>query len=129
MQVVVLNSLQQLFTSKARSPQANSTELVFLMHFCVMKSYYIFLLIAAFSLKRVALLSLKNDQGIVQTSHFSFKNPQNNLGDVHDIPEFLVKMYLKNAKNDGTLKGNSKRIPPTVHGFVGKGNARFLALF
>ena len=90
---------------------------------------YNYLLIAAFSLETLALISLKNDQTLDKKIHSSLEKPQNNIGGVHDIPEFLVKTYLKNTKDDGTLKGSSKQIIPTVHGFIGQGNARFLNCF
>jgi len=90
---------------------------------------YNYLLIAAFNLETLALISLKNDQTLDKKNHSSLEKPQNNIGDVDDIPEFLVKMYLKNTKDDKTLKGSSKQINPTVHGFIGQGNARFLNCF
>ena len=76
------------------------------------------ILLAAFGLKSEALASLKYDRNANEP------NPQNKMPDqsgFENIHDSLVKMYLANAKNDGTLKGNSKRIPPTVYGFVGRG--------
>jgi len=78
---------------------------------------------AALSMKILVTFPFTNDNAIENSS---FGSRRNTIGEVRDIPEFLVKMYLKNAKNDGTLKGNSKQIPPTVHGFIGQGNSRFI---
>ena len=93
-----------------------------------MMFYYNLLLIAAFGLKRVALVHLKNDNPI-ENYIFANKSTQSSLGVDHDIPEYLVKMYQANAKDDGTLKGDSIRIPRTIHGFIGQGKKRLSVFF
>lgn len=85
--------------------------------------YYNLILVAVFSLESLALVPLKNGN---VTDNLSLVNKAAgvlNLADVHNIPEYLVKMYEANQKiNDGFFKGNSERNPPMVHCFIGQGN-------
>ena len=74
-----------------------------------------------------ATLFETDDHAIDEISHFSFENHQNKLWIVHDIPEF--RGLPQECENDGTLKGSSNLIPPTVNGFEGQGNACLLDLF
>ena len=50
------------------------------------------------------------------------------MGEIDDIPEFLVQLYLMRTEDDGPLKEGSKRIPPTVYGFIGQGNLAYICL-
>lgn len=88
-----------------------------------MVRYYNLILVAVFSLESFALVPLKNGN---VTDNLSLVNKAGgvlNLADVHNIPEYLVKMYEVNQKiNNGIVKGNSERNPPMVHCFIGQGN-------
>lgn len=88
-----------------------------------MVRYYNLILVAVFSLESLALVPLKNGN---VTDNLSLVNKAGgvlNLADVHNIPEYLVKMYEVNQKiNNRIVKGNSERNPPMVHCFIGQGN-------
>lgn len=88
-----------------------------------MVRYYNLILVAVFSLESFALVPLKNGN---VTDNLSLVNKAGgvlNLADVHNIPEYLVKMYEVNQKiNNGIVKGNSERNLPMVHCFIGQGN-------
>lgn len=88
-----------------------------------MVRYYNLILVAVFSLESLALVPLKNGN---VTDNLSLVNKAEgvlNLADVHNIPEYLVKMYEVNEKiNNEIVKGNSERNPPMVHCFIGQGN-------
>jgi len=85
--------------------------------------YYNLILVAVFSLESLALVPLKNGN---VTDNLSLVNKAAgvlNPTDVHNIPEYLVKMYEAKQKiNDGFFRGNSERNPPMVHCFIGQGN-------
>ena len=88
-----------------------------------MVRYYNLILVAVFSLESFALVPLKNGN---VTDNLSLVNKAAgvlNLADVHNIPEYLVKMYEANQKiNNGFFRGNSGRNPQMVHCFIGQGN-------
>lgn len=88
-----------------------------------MVHYYILIWVAVFSLESLALVALKNGN---VTDNLSLVNKTAgglNLADVHNIPEYLVKIYEANQKiNDEIFRGNSERNVPTVHCFIGQGN-------
>ena len=86
------------------------------------------MLVIALCLKSEALASFPNGSAIDSSSlavdhkmHSGSAVSQDKVPRLKNIPEFLMKIYLKDAKHGITSKAG-KTIPGTVHGFVGRGN-------
>ena len=84
--------------------------------------------VIALCLKSEALASFPNGSAIDSSSlamdykmHSGSAVPQDKVPRLKNIPEFLMKIYLKNAK-DGVTSKAGKTTTGTVHGFVGQGN-------
>lgn len=93
---------------------------------------YILLFIAVFGLKRVALFSLRNN-GVVgglaypkESPYLDFENLSfDNTAErtaAFNVSSLVMGLYRSCARDDGTVKRNSERIPATVHCLVGQGN-------
>lgn len=85
------------------------------------------LLIVFFSMKYVN--TIEGVCFVNETSLSRFESARSDVREVNDIPGVLVDIYHANSKGDGSLKESSKRSIPTVHGFMGQGNARFICCF
>ena len=84
--------------------------------------------VIALCLKSEALASFPNGSGINSSSlamdhkmHSGLAVSQDKVPRLKNIPEFLMKIYLKNAK-DGVASKAGKTTPGTFHAFVGRGN-------
>ena len=84
--------------------------------------------VIALCLKSEALASFPNGSAIDSSSlamdhkmHSGSAVSQDKVPIHKNIPEFLMKIHLKNAK-DGVTSKAGKTTPGTVHGFVGRGN-------
>ena len=84
--------------------------------------------VIALCLKSEALASFPNGSAIDSSSlamdhkkHSGSAVSQDKVPRLNNIPEFLMKIYLKDAK-DGITSKAGKTTPGTVHAFSGRGN-------
>lgn len=85
--------------------------------------------VIALCLKSEALASFPNGSAINSSSlamdrtmHSGSAISQDKMPRLKNIPEFLMKIYLREKAKDGVTSKAGKMTPVTVHGFVGQGN-------